>query len=105
MPSRGFDVATVDSSVVPPTVTCTAPAASDASLPVSRVIVRPAALIGPETEIALLTRRFLSVRARGTGSQLSASASPHLQGLTSGRSRLTTDIPSRRLLRMSNEQG
>ena len=52
MPSRGFDVTTVDSSVVSPTVTSTAPSARWASLPVSRVISRPAALMGPETRIA-----------------------------------------------------
>jgi hypothetical protein len=80
MPSRGFDVAPVDSNVVPPTLTTTAPAASDASLPVSSVISSPAALMGPETEIASLTRRFLSVGARGTGSQLSASGSPGESG-------------------------
>ena len=52
MPSRGFDVTTVLRIVVSPTRTSTAPSAWGASLPVSRVISSPAALIGPVTRIA-----------------------------------------------------
>ena len=81
MPSRGFEVATVDRSVVSPTVTSTAPAASLASLPVSNVIVSPAAFMGPETRMASVigTRssrvgcegwRFPVVTARGEEDRL-----------------------------------
>ena len=52
MPSRGFDVTTVLRMVVSPTRTSTAPSAWGASLPVSRVISSPAALMGPATRIA-----------------------------------------------------
>src|SRR4051812_2855133 len=61
MPSRGFDVQTVDRSVVSPTLTRTAPSARFASLPVSRLISRPAALMGPETRTTWsLIREYLS---------------------------------------------
>ena len=77
MPSRGFDVQTVDSSVVPPTFTTTAPSARLASLPVSRVISRPAALMGPETRNASSLMRRIPLLfgrvERRSGSQLSAS--------------------------------
>ncbi len=52
MPSRGFDVTTVLRMVVSPTRTSTAPSAWGASLPVSRVISSPAALMGPVTRMA-----------------------------------------------------
>ncbi len=54
MPSRGFDVTTVLRMVVSPTRTSTAPSAWGASLPVSRVISSPAALMGPVTRMAPL---------------------------------------------------
>ena len=69
---------TVLRMVVSPTRTSTAPSAWGASLPVSRVISRPAALMGPLTRIAsmrnaLLSRPLRAIRARRGGSQLSPS--------------------------------
>src|SRR5262245_37553754 len=96
-PSRGLLVATVDSTVVPPTFTTTAPAASAASCPVSSVISSPSALIGPETETASLTRRFLSVMREASVPSCQRRKLLHMQELRA----LATDNrqPSRRLLR------
>src|SRR4051794_7632909 len=94
MPSRGLLVTTVDSSVVSPSCTSTAPSASWASRPVSSDMTRPASLTGPETRIASEDdaiwelpccggepRRFPVVRVR----------TAHAQRAGSGPWRLTTD--------------
>ena len=87
------DVATVDSTTVSPTVTTTAPSARLASLPVSRVISSPAALIGTGyanrvTHGMRSSRTSLACGVRGGGgSQLSALRT-HSGRL--GRWRLTT---------------
>ena len=52
MPSRGLLVVTVDSSIVSPIWTTTAPWASCASRPASNDMVLPAPLTGPSTRIA-----------------------------------------------------
>ena len=67
MPSRGLVVTTVDSNVVLPTWTSTAPLACGARRPVSRVMVKPVALIGPETRMgasAMERTPFLLARRR-----------------------------------------